>query len=230
MWNEDYNDTGWILLLPHYGTAMSKNKTVIIVDDHPIVCTAIKLILEQNDYVVLAESADGIDALAKIRALSPDYLLLDIGIDSLDGLSVLKRISTENLKVKTLIFTAHLANTYAARCMHAGALGFINKSANLEELIKGLSTLAEGYLHFPKEVLSHYNEFSQKSDDKLHQLTNKEVIVLQFLAKGLSNLEIAEKLHLSNKTVSGHKINILRKFGVRTNIELASIAKELNLL
>lgn len=204
--------------------------TIIIVDDHPIVSSAIKSMLEQNGFLVLAESTDGIDALAKIRALRPDYLLLDIGIDTLDGLSVLQRISTEKMKIKPLVFTSHLANTYAARCMQAGALGFINKSANLEELLKGLRAIAEGYLYFPKEVLTHYREFSQKSGDKLHQLTNKEVIILQFLAKGLSNLEIADKLHLSNKTVSGHKINILRKFGVRTNIELASIAKELNLV
>lgn len=206
------------------------NKTIIIVDDHPIVCSAIKAMLERNGYNVLAESADGIDALSKIRTLEPEFLLLDIGIDGLDGLSVLQRINAEQLNVKTLVFTSNPASTYASRCMQAGALGFINKSASLDELLKGLNTLAEGYLYFPREVLAHYREFGQKTDNTQHQLTNKEVIVLQFLAKGMSNLEIAEKLHLSNKTVSGHKVKILRKFGVRTNIELANIAKELNLL
>ncbi|MHC8339512.1 response regulator [Pseudomonas sp. HLT2-19-2] len=73
------------------------NKTIIIVDDHPIVCSAIKAMLERNGYDVLAESADGIDALSKIRTLTPEYLLLDIGIDGLDGLSVLQRINAEQL-------------------------------------------------------------------------------------------------------------------------------------
>lgn len=206
------------------------NKTIIIVDDHPIICSAIKAMLERSGFNVLAESADGIDALSKIRSLKPEYLLLDIGIDGLDGLSVLQRINAEQLDVKALVFTSNPAHSYASRCMQAGALGFVNKSASLDELLKALNTLAEGYLYFPREVLAHYREFGQKADNTLHQLTNKEMIVLQLLAKGLSNLEIAEKLHLSNKTVSGHKIKILRKFGVRTNIELASIAKELNLL
>ena len=206
------------------------NKTIIIVDDHPIICSAIKAMLERNGFDVLAESADGIDALSKIRALAPEYLLLDIGIDGLDGLSVLQRINAEQLPVKTMVFTSNPANTYASRCMQAGAVGFINKNASLDVLLKGLNTLAEGYLYFPREVLAHYRESDQKADNTQHQLTDKEVIVLQLLAKGLSNLEIAEKLHLSNKTISGHKIKILGKFGVRTNIELASIAKELNLL
>lgn len=206
------------------------NKTIIIVDDHPIICSAIKAMLERNGYTVLAESADGMDALSKIRTLTPEYVLLDIGLGGLDGLSVLQRINTEQLNVKVLVFTSNPASTYASRCMQAGALGFINKNASLDELLNGLKTLAEGYLYFPKEVLAHYCEFGQKTDNTQRQLTNKELIVLQFLAKGMSNLEIAERLHLSNKTVSGHKVKILRKFGVRTNIELARIAKELNLL
>ncbi|MFJ7142003.1 response regulator [Pseudomonas protegens] len=206
------------------------SKTVLIVDDHPIISGAIRATLEQNGYQVVAESADGLDALAKVRSLAPEYLLLDIGLDSLDGLSVLQRINSENLKTKTLVFTSQLASTYAARCMQAGALGFINKSASMDELIKGLQTINDGYLYFPKEVLAHYMEHGQNSELSAHKLTNKEVIVLQLLAQGLSNVAIGEKLHLSNKTVSGHKINILRKMGVRTTIELAGIAKEMNLI
>ena len=87
------------------------NKTIIIVDDHPIVCSAIKAMLERNGYNVLAESADGIDALSKIRTLEPEFLLLDIGIDGLDGLSVLQRINAEQLNVKTLVFTSNPAST-----------------------------------------------------------------------------------------------------------------------
>ncbi|BAQ75536.1 MULTISPECIES: response regulator transcription factor [Pseudomonas] len=205
-------------------------RTVLIVDDHPIICGAIRVTLEQHGYQVVAESTDGLDALAKIRSLAPEYLLLDIGLDSLDGLSVLQRIHSENLKIKTLVFTSQLASTYAARCMQAGALGFINKSANMDELVKGLNTINDGYLYFPKEVLAHYMEHGQNNESASQRLTNKEIIVLQLLVQGLSNVAIGERLHLSNKTVSGHKINILRKLGVRTTIELASIAKEMNLL
>lgn len=206
------------------------SKTVLIVDDHPIICGAIRATLEQNGYQVIAESTDGLDALSKVRSLAPEYLLLDIGLGSLDGLSVLHRINSENLKIKTLVFTSQLASTYAARCMQAGASGFINKSASMEELIKGLNTINDGYLYFPKEVLAHYMEYGQNNESGAQKLTNKEIIVLQLLVQGLNNVAIGEKLHLSNKTVSGHKINILRKLGVRTTIELATIAKEMNLI
>ncbi|WP_409283981.1 response regulator [Pseudomonas protegens] len=205
------------------------SKTVLIVDDHPIVSGAIRATLEEHDYQVVGVSSDGIDALSKVRSLSPEYLLLDIGLDSLDGLSVLKRINSENLNTKTLVFTSQLASNYAARCMQAGASGFINKSADMTELIKGLHTIDNGYLYFPKEVLMHYKEYGEKNKDNTQSLTNKEIIVLQLLIQGLNNMAIGERLHLSNKTISGHKINILRKLGVRTTIELASIAKDMGL-
>ncbi|EIK60598.1 response regulator transcription factor [Pseudomonas lactis] len=206
------------------------NKRVLIVDDHPIICAAIKSTLQEQGYQVVAESSDGFDALTKLRTLEPEYMLLDIGIDSLDGLSVLQRIASEQIEVKTLIFTSHLASTYAVRCMQAGALGFISKSASLSELVKGLNAISDGYLYFPKEVISLYRDSEKDNDDPVRGLTNKEIIILQQLAKGFSNLEIASKLNLSNKTISGHKINILRKLGVRTTIELVSIAKELGLI
>lgn len=206
-------------------------KTVLIVDDHPIICAAAESVLEKNGYTTVATCSDGFEALALLRSLTPDFLLLDIGIVGLDGLSLLQRISADEIEVKSLVFTSHLASTYAVRCMQAGAQGFINKNADLTELVKGLNALADGYLYFPKEILTQYRNATRKNTSgKFETLTNKEIIILQLLSKGFSNLEIAEKLNLSNKTVSGHKVNLLRKLGVRSSIELASIAKEHGLL
>lgn len=205
-----------------------KNK-VLIVDDHPVICAAIKSQLERSNYEIIGETADGLHALSLIKTLSPDYLILDIGIESLDGLSLLKRISIEAIEVKTLIFTSHLVSTHAARCLRAGAQGFINKSANLSELIKGLKALADGYRYFPKETLTKYRNSQKVIDDAFKQLTNKEMIILQLLSKGFSNLEISEKLNLSNKTISGYKVRLLKKLGARSTIELADIAAELGL-
>ncbi|WP_194790346.1 response regulator transcription factor [Pseudomonas sp. UFMG81] len=206
------------------------SKTLLIVDDHPIICGAITAALERNGYTVVATSTDGVDALLKIRTLSPEYLLLDIGLDGLDGLSVLQRLNSENIKIKTLVFTSQAAGIYAARCMQAGASGFINKSATMDELIKGFDAINDGYLYFPREALDQYVEHGFGSELDAKKLTNKEIIILQLLVQGLSNVAIGEQLFLSHKTVSGHKINILRKLGVRTTIELASVAKEMNLI
>lgn len=204
-------------------------KRVLIVDDHPVICAAIRSVLDTNGYEVIGETADGIQALNLIKTLGPDYLILDIGIDSLDGISLLNRINSEAIDIKTLVFTSNLVSTYAARCLQAGAQGFINKSANLDELIKGLNAISGGYLYFPKEVLTQYRTFENKSGVALSQLTNKEIIVLQLLAKGFSNLEIADKLNLSNKTISGYKISLLKKLGVRSTVDLANIANEFGL-
>ena len=207
-----------------------KNKRVLIVDDHPIICAAVSELLEEHGYEPVGESSDGFDALEKIHKLRPNYMLLDITLDNLDGLSVLQRIAMDHLEVKTLVFTANRASTYGVRCMQAGAMGFINKSAGLQELVKGLNALADGYLYFPKEVLEMYRGTGHASNEVLSSLTNKELVILQLLANGYSNLEIANKLNLSNKTLSGHKINVLKKLGVRTTIELATIARQMDLL
>ncbi|MGC5702723.1 response regulator transcription factor [Pseudomonas sp. NFXW11] len=207
-----------------------KNKRVLIVDDHPIICAAVSELLAEHGYQPIGESADGFDALDKINRLRPDYMLLDITLNNLDGLSVLRRIAIDNLEVKTLVFTANRASTYGVRCMQAGAMGFISKSAGLPELVKGLNALADGYLYFPREVLEMYRETGHDPSDALNNLTNKELVILQLLANGYSNLEIATKLNLSNKTISGHKVNVLKKLGVRTTIELAHIARQQDLL
>lgn len=206
-------------------------KRVLIVDDHPIICAAAKTVLEQNGYETVATCSDGFEALTLIQSLAPEYLLLDIGINSLDGLSLLQRIMADGVEIKSLVFTSHLASTYAVRCMQAGAQGFINKNSDIKELIKGFNALSDGYLYFPKEVLTLYRDATRNNNSgSFETLTNKEIIILQLLASGFSNQEIADKLNLSNKTISGHKVNILKKLGVRTSIELASIAKERGLL
>lgn len=205
------------------------NKSVLIVDDHPILSSAIRAFLERSGYIVVAECTDGMQALAKIRSLKPEFMILDIGLDGLDGLSVLQRIYAEGIQMKTLVFTSLLANSYASRCMQAGASGFINKSAKIDELFRGLKTIQDGYLYFPKEVLAHYMDFQPKNASSTNSLTNKEILIFRLLAQGLSNITIAERLHISYKTVSGHKANILRKLGVRTTIELAEIAKNMKL-
>jgi len=205
-------------------------KTALIVDDHPIFSSAIRAFLEQAGYTVVGECTDGINALASVRRLNPDYMILDIGLDGLDGLSVLQRIRADGLQVKTLVFTSQVAASYASRCMQAGACGFINKSATFDELLRGLKTIHDGYLYFPKDVLAHYMDFNPPKNPHTPSLTDKEILILQLLAQGLSNIVIADRLHLSHKTISGHKVNILRKLGVRNIIELADIARDMNLI
>ncbi|WP_236185980.1 response regulator transcription factor [Pseudomonas protegens] len=203
------------------------NKSVLIVDDHPVVCEAIRKTLETQGYTIVGETADGISALNMILSLRPDIVILDVSLEKMDGLTVLKRIAQANLDVRVLVFTAQSVDTYAMRCLQAGASGFVSKNEPLTKLLKAVDTIVEGYVFFPKKSMPFSDGGRGKhSSDVLAALTNRELEVLKLLAEGLTNLEIAEKLHLSNKTVSGHKINILSKLGVTSVVDLVNIARQ----
>lgn len=206
------------------------SKTVLIVDDHPAIRASIRIILEAEGYLVIAESADGVDCLRKIRELSPDITILDISINGLDGLGVLDRANTEKLASKFLIYTSQAVENYAARCMRGGALGFVSKNTELNELLKAVSAIELGYLYFPKDTLLQGLAASESSDRADNPLTDREIAVVKYLAQGWSNIEIAEKLFLSNKTVSSHKVRIMRKLQLKSTIELADYAKRINLI
>ncbi|MDX9681947.1 response regulator transcription factor [Pseudomonas protegens] len=203
------------------------SKSVLIVDDHPVVCEAIRKTLETQGYTIVGETADGISALNMILSLRPDIVILDVSLEKMDGLTVLKRIALANLDVRVLVFTAQSVDTYAMRCLQAGASGFVSKNEPLTKLLKAVDTIVEGYVFFPKKSMPFSDGGRGKhSSDVLAALTNRELEVLKLLAEGLTNLEIAEKLHLSNKTVSGHKINILSKLGVTSVVDLVNIARQ----
>lgn len=203
------------------------SKSVLIVDDHPVVCEAIRKTLETQGYTIVGETADGISALNMILSLKPDIVILDVSLEKMDGLTVLKRIAQANLDVRVLVFTAQSVDTYAMRCLQAGASGFVSKNEPLTKLLKAVDTIVEGYVFFPKKSMPFSDGGRGKhSSYVLAALTNRELEVLKLLAEGLTNLEIAEKLHLSNKTVSGHKINILSKLGVTSVVDLVNIARQ----
>lgn len=208
---------------------MSKN--VLIVDDHPVICQAIRYALEPQGYVIIGEVSDGLSAVEMIESLKPDIVILDISLEKLDGLSVLNRIMREKLDARVLVFTSQSVDTYAMRCFQAGASGFVSKNEPITRLLKAIETVAEGYVFFPKRSIPHHEtERRASSDGTLSELTNRELQILKLLAEGLSNLDIAERLHLSNKTVSGHKINLQSKLGVSTVVDLANIARHHNLV
>ncbi|WP_025128986.1 response regulator transcription factor [Pseudomonas sp. PH1b] len=207
------------------------SKTVLIVDDHPVVCEAIRQTLEAQGYVIVGETADGISALTMIESLKPEIVILDVSLQKMDGLTVLKRIALLNLEVKVLVFSAQSVDTYAMRCLQAGASGFVSKSEPLSKLLKAVETIVEGYVFFPKKSMPLQDtDRHRNGSDMLAVLTNRELEMLKLLTEGLTNLEIAAKLHLSNKTVSGHKINILSKLGVTSVVDLVNIARQNNLV
>lgn len=203
-------------------------KKVLIVDDHPLICEAIRQALLPIGFETVGETADGIDALRMFESLTPDIVILDIGLEKLDGLSVLKRITREKLDVRVLVFTSQSKDSYATRCLQAGASGFVSKSESIETLTKAVKTVADGYVFFPKSAMPLLGKV--KAEGGLDDLTDRELQILKLLAEGFSNAEIAARLSLSNKTVSGHKVNIQTKLSVDSVIELGEIARRHHLV
>ena len=203
-------------------------KKVLIVDDHPLICEAIRQALLPIGFETVGETADGIDALRMIESLTPDIVILDIGLEKLDGLTVLKRITREELDVRVLVFTSQSKDSYATRCLQAGASGFVSKSEPIETLTKAVKTVADGYVFFPKSAMPLLGK--AKAEGGLDDLTDRELQILKLLAEGFSNAEIAARLSLSNKTVSGHKVNIQTKLSVDSVIELGEIARRHHLV
>lgn len=200
--------------------------SVLIVDDHPVIRLAVRVLLENNGMHVVGETDNGIDALALTREHAPDVVILDIGIPKLDGLSVISRIKALETPSKVLVLTSQTADAVCQRCIKMGARGFVNKEEDLGNLVSALKAVLAGYTFFP--TLTHESVISAENRsefERIQQLTDREMVVLQHLAQGYSNKAIGEKLFLSNKTVSTYKTRLLEKLGATSLVELAELAK-----
>ncbi|MBT8765137.1 response regulator transcription factor [Pseudomonas boanensis] len=205
------------------GETVSK---IVIVDDHPVIRLAVRLLLNREGYDVVAETDNGVDAIALAREHLPDLVVLDIGIPKLGGLDVISRLSSLEMPVRVLVLTGQNPAHYATRCMQSGAAGFVCKEGDLAELTSAVRAVLSGYSYFPSDVIkSGKRQMGLPNEtDLIGRLSDRELVVLKFLANGYSNKEIAEEMFISNKTVSTYKTRLLLKLNARTLIELVEFA------
>lgn len=200
---------------------------LLLVDDHPLVEVAITAALQRADRDWVLDSAvDDIEAMAHMSRSAYQLVILDIGLPQVDGLQLLKRLLRHYPAQPVLIYTAQEEEVYARLALAGGASGFINKGQPMQELVKAFETLSQGGKYFPAWLATD-NDGGNESDGITSPLTPKELQIIGLLAQGHSNLQIAEMLTISNKTVSTHKKNILRKTGANNLFELAAVYKEL---
>ncbi|HDS1736039.1 response regulator transcription factor [Pseudomonas sp. BP8] len=199
--------------------------SVFIVDDHPVIRLAVRMLLENQSYRIVGESDNGVDAMQMIRDTRPDLVILDIAIPKLDGLEVLSRFQSMAFPAKVLVLTAQSPELFAVRCMHSGASGYVCKQEDLSELISAIKAVLAGYNYFPSQALQSDPD-NTNSEIHLFRLVNdRELMVLQLFAQGRSNKEIAKGMFLSNKTVSTYKKRLMQKLQVGTLVDLIDIAK-----
>ncbi|HHQ4671710.1 TPA: response regulator [Aeromonas veronii] len=199
---------------------------IIIVDDHPVVVMALRILLEKNGFNVIATSDNGVDALKVIRHQKPDAVIIDINIPKLDGIEVIKRLNQDANPPKMLVLTAQPTSLFANRCLRAGASGYVSKLDDLEEVIGGTKAILAGYTYYPNIKASlQCDGITLPETDLLDTLSSRELIVLQQLSNGFSNRDIAERMLLSEKTISTYKQRIMKKTNTQNLVDVVELAR-----
>lgn len=202
---------------------MNKRNNVIIVDDHPFICAAVRSYIEPHGYVVVDEATNGIDALKKIKKHEPGVVILDIGIPGMDGLALIYHIKQSDISTNILVLSAQESPIFIKRCLEAGADAYLVKTQPLDQLLVALSALRTGHAFYPKVE-------TQLDTLGIEVLSARELLVLKKLCEGLTNKEIANQLLLSEKTISTYRARLKIKLGTNNIVELISIAKHNNIV
>jgi len=204
----------------------------LVVDDHPFIRSTVCMLLRQERLQIVGQTDNGIEAVRMARELAPDIIILDISLPGLDGMEVIDRVKRQEHPPKTLVLTSHMAEAYSLRCMQAGAAGFVSKTNDLGELNKAVRAVLSGFTYFPEVALSsvHSQELHATDAQRIACLSDRELMILQHLARGLSNKAIGEAMLLSNKTVSTYKGRLLEKLRLNSLIDMADFARRNQLI
>jgi two-component system, NarL family, response regulator LiaR len=206
---------------------------VLIADDHPVVREGLRGLIEIQPNLELAgEAVDGVEAVEKAKSLQPDVILLDMVMPRKDGVQAIAEIKQENPQARILVLTSFSESEKALPAIKAGALGYLLKDSAPEDLLQAISNVYHRQISLhPAIARLLVQELSQPSDlpPAEEPLTEREVEVLQLIAQGLSNQEIADTLVVGERTVSTHVSNILDKLHLanRTQAALYALRKGL---
>ncbi len=206
-----------------------ENIELFIVDDHRVVRSGIKALVETEPSLeVIGEASDGREAVAKVSQRSPDVILMDLVMPEMDGVEATKKIIQDNPEGKILILTSFSEEERIIQAIKAGATGYLIKDASPDELVGAIRDVYRGESTLDPKVAgtvlrSMQNEEEGSSDD----LTERETEVLELVAEGLPNDDIADKLYISERTVRSHVSNILGKLDLanRTQAALYAVRK-----
>jgi DNA-binding NarL/FixJ family response regulator len=205
---------------------------VLIADDQPVVSTGLEMILDaHDDFEVVGQAGDGDEAVTLARSLAPDVVLMDIRMPRVDGIEATRRITSARLAARVLILTTYGLDEYVYDALHAGAAGFLLKTDPPERLLEAIRVVAAGDALLAPEITRRLiDRFVAKRPSRpspeLEALTAREREVLELLARGLTNAEIANELVVSDGTVKTHVARILAKLDLRDRTQAVIYAYE----
>ena len=203
---------------------------IILADDHAIVRHGLnKLIQQQKDMEVIAQAADGHSTVELTRELSPDIVIMDIGMPDLNGIDATGQIIHEFPQVKIIGLSMHSGKKFVIEMLKAGASGYLLKDCALEELTTAINVVASGKIYLSPSitdvVVENYVLHSQKKEGSAFSLlSQREREVLQLMAEGKTTKQIGLKLHISPKTVEGHRLRIMEKLNMDSVAKLTKYA------
>jgi two-component system, NarL family, response regulator NreC len=203
---------------------------VLLADDHAIVRRGLRGLLEAADFTVVAEAADGLEAVRLCEEHRPDVMILDIGMPKLSGIEVAARATKFERPPGVIILSVHGDESYIMRALSAGARAYLLKSATDEDLIPAVRAVAGGKPYFSPAVTAvlvedYVRQMQQRGlTDSYHLLTDREKEVLQLLAEGRSNKEVATLLDVGVSTVETHRGNLMQKLNLHNTAEIVLYA------
>jgi two-component system response regulator NreC len=204
---------------------------LLLVDDHEVVRTGLRMLLEsQSDIKILAEASTGAEAIRLAKEIKPDVVVMDITLPDITGIEATRRLKERQPEIAVVALTIHEDEQYFFEMLQAGASGYVPKRAAPEDLISAIRAAFAGeiylYPSLAKALVSDYLGRSRTNPEEasLEALTPREAEVLELLAEGLSNDEIAERLVISRHTVARHRENLMGKLNLHSRSELVKYA------
>ena len=202
---------------------------VILADDHALIRQGLRAMLEDAEEIdIVSEAANGRELIDQVEQFSPHVVVVDIRMPDMDGLEAVRRIKKNTPNVKALMLTVHDEESYVHEAIRAGASGYLLKTVSAEELIKGIVTVAAGkaMLHpvITRHLISEFAEMAKGSSKPAKELSKREQDVLQLLAYGKSNKEIAKALGIGSQTVKTHVSHIFTKLGAADRTGAVALA------
>ena len=208
---------------------------ILICDDHTLFVEGLKAMLRNEPSLeIVGEARDGRQAVEQVKHLKPDLLLMDVSMPDMNGFDATRQVHKFDPTVKVLILTMHDEEELVARCLEAGAAGYIIKDAPASQLLYAIEMVQKGERYLSpvvlKKVMETYVKNTNRPQTSYDRLSPREREVLKLLAEGLSVKEIATRLDLSVKTVDAHKTNLMKKIGVHDRAELIKYAIQKKLI
>jgi DNA-binding NarL/FixJ family response regulator len=207
---------------------------VFLIDDHTVLRQAVRVMLEaENDIEIVGEAGDGVEGVAGIGRTKPDVAIVDLKMPGMGGLSAIPEITRASPKTAIVVFTMYNNPVYVYEAMHAGASGYVLKSASKEDLLRAIRAVKQGAGFLQAEVtkpLLRRLALDARADAERSNLTLREIQILEFLAEGKSNKEIASFLSISDETVKTHLKRLYEKLGASDRAQAVAIALRQNLI